>query len=355
MPRPRVMLIGLGGTIAMSADAGAVVPALGAAQLVAAVPGLAGAGVDVEVLDFRQTASASLSFDDLLGLAAVLDALDGVDGIVVTQGTDSMEETAYLLDLAYRGDTPVVMTGAMRAASAAGADGPANLLAAVRVAVSPQARGRGVLVVMADEIHAAVRVRKTHTTGVAAFRSPGGGVLGQVTEGRVRFVNAAARGPGVPLPALDPRRPRVRVALLTMALGDDGTLAETLLRDDAWHGAVIAGFGGGHVPAGVVPVLRRLAARMPVVLASRTGEGDVLTSSYGYPGGEVDLLGAGLIPAGPLDPLKARVLLHLLLSAGVPATHLPSAFTATADPSTAASPPLRVDLGRLPANRSPIT
>ena len=321
-------MIGLGGTIAMGSAGGAVVPALGAAQLLAAVPGLADVGADVEVLDFRQTASASLGFDDLLGLAAVLESLDGVDGIVITQGTDSMEETAYLLDLVYRGDTPVVLTGAMRAASLAGADGPANLLAAVRVAVSAPARGRGVLVVMADEIHAAVRVRKTHTTSVSAFRSPDGGPLGRVSEGRVHFVNTAARAPAVPRPALDPRRPRLRVALLTMALGDDGALAETLLRDDTWHGAVIAGFGGGHVPAATMPVLRRLAARMPVVLASRTGAGPVLTTSYGYPGGEVDLLAAGLIPAGPLDPLKARILLHLLLSAGVPAAGIPAAFAA---------------------------
>ncbi len=321
------MLIGLGGTIAMASSAGAVVPSLGTAQLLTAVPGLAATQADVEVLDFRQTASASLGFDDLLGLAAVLGALDGVDGIVVTQGTDSMEETAYLLDLVYRGDTPVVMTGAMRAASLAGADGPANLLAAVRTAIAPDARGRGVLVVMADEIHAASRVRKTHTTGVAAFRSPDGGPVGQIAEGRVRFASTPLTRPFVVLPALDPRRPRVRVALLTMALGDDGTLIESLLRDDAWHGAVIAGFGGGHVPAGVVPVLRRLAARMPVVLASRTGAGPVLTSSYGYPGGEVELLAAGLIPAGLLDPLKARVLLHLLLSAGLSAAEIPSAFT----------------------------
>ncbi|MFI5844539.1 asparaginase [Catenuloplanes sp. NPDC051500] len=320
------MLIGLGGTIAMASSAGAVVPALGAAQLLAAVPGLAGVGVDVEVLDFRQTSSASLSFDDLLGLAAVLDALDGVDGIVITQGTDSMEETGYLLDLVYRGDTPVVMTGAMRAASLAGADGPANLLAAVRTAISPEARGRGVLVVMADEIHAASRVRKTHTTSVAAFRSPDGGALGEITEGRVRFAGAMTARRTVATPALDPRRPRVRVALLTMALGDDGTLVEALLRDDAWHGAVIAGFGGGHVPAGVVPALRRLATRMPVVLASRTGAGPVLTSSYGYPGGEVELLAAGLIPAGMLDPLKARVLLHVLLAAGVPGAEIAPAF-----------------------------
>lgn len=319
------MLIGLGGTIAMASSAGAVVPALGAAQLSAGVPGLAGTGADVEVLDFRQSASASLSFDDMLGLAAVLDALDGVDGIVITQGTDSMEETSYLLDLVYHGDTPVVMTGAMRAASLAGADGPANLLAAVRTAVAPDARGRGVLVVMADEIHAAARVRKAHTTSVAAFVSPDGGPLGRVTEGGVRFVNDTGKRPRVPLPVLDPRRPRVRVALLTMALGDDGTLIETLLRDDAWHGAVIAGFGGGHVPAGVVPALRRLAARMPVVLASRTGAGPLLTSSYGYPGGEVELLAAGLIPAGTLDPLKARVLLYLLLAAGVPASRIPAA------------------------------
>src|SRR5688500_7915773 len=186
-PVRRVAVVGLGGTIAMTATpGGGVVPALSAEQLVAAVPGLAEIGVDVEVVDFRRVPGASLTFDDLSALAdEVRDrCAAGFDGIVVTQGTDTIEETSYYLDLRHAVPQPVVVTGAMRNPTLAGADGPGNLLAAILTAADPTARGLGCLVVFADGIHAARRVRKTHTTSTSTFRSPDGGPLGYLVEGR---------------------------------------------------------------------------------------------------------------------------------------------------------------------------
>jgi L-asparaginase len=313
-PGSRVTVFGLGGTIAMTAsDGGGVVPALSADQLVAAVPGLADSGVTVEVKDFRRVPGASLGFDDLEALVEAIrqQLADGVDGVVVTQGTDTIEETAYLLDLSLGRSEPVVVTGAMRNPTLAGADGPANLLAAVQVAASAQARDLGVVVVFADEIHAASRVRKTHSTSGFTFQSPTGGPLGYVVEGRARVVNRPAGR--VVLATANEWRP-VEVGLVTVVFGDTGVLLDGL--DSRLDGLVVAGFGVGHVPSRLVGTLADLASRMPVVLASRTGAGSVLTQTYAFPGSESDLQQRGLISAGFLDPLKARILLHRLLASG---------------------------------------
>jgi L-asparaginase len=320
----RVLLIGLGGTITMTTqEGGGVAPALSADDLVAAVPGLADLGVDVETLDFRRLPGAALGFDDLHAVWAVIRQrlATGVDGVVVVQGTDTIEETAYLLDLYHAGPEPIVVTGAMRNPTMAGADGPANLLAAVQTAAAPAARDLGCLVVFADEVHAARRVRKTHSTAPSTFQSPNGGPLGYLVEGRLRLVNLVTRRTVVPAPT-DERRPRI--ALLTVSLGDDGVLLDGLAaRVD---GAVVAGFGVGHVPQPLVPALQDLAGQVPVVLASRTGAGAVLTGTYGYPGSERDLIGRGLIAAGLLDPLKARILLYALLAAGADGKMVAAAF-----------------------------
>ncbi|GIF19706.1 L-asparaginase [Actinoplanes tereljensis] len=300
----RVLVVGLGGTIAMTGSAG-VVPSLTAQQLVDAVPGLPG---DLEVHSFRNKPGASLTLTDLTDLADLI-RQSSATGTVITQGTDTIEETAYVLDLLHTGPEPIVVTGAMRNPTLAGADGPANLLAAVTVAADPAARDLGCLVVLADEIHAAARVRKTHSMHVATFASANGGPLGYVVEGRPRLVNRPVQRYTLPSA---PTRESVRVGLCTATLGDDGTLLRTVA--EQVDGLVIAAFGVGHVPESWVPHLAEAAARIPVVLASRTGAGYVGTDTYGFPGSERDLLDRGLIPAGSLDPYKARLLLHLLLT-----------------------------------------
>jgi L-asparaginase len=360
----RVALFTLGGTIASTGQAtsttgsasagtaGGVAPRLTGGDLLSSVPGLKQAGAELVVHDFRQVPSSSLTIGDILALAtAIGDQVDaGVDGVVVSQGTDTIEETSFLFDLVYDGDAPVVFTGAMRNPTLAGADGPANLLAAVTVAAAPQARGLGGLVVLGDEIHAARFVRKAHTISVTAFISPPAGPLGFVAEGRAVVVTRPARRPALPaLTALTARPSRsagpgraVQTGLVTMVLGDDGALLEAAA--GRFDGLVVAGYGAGHVPAAVVGRLDELARRIPVVLASRTGAGMVLARTYGYPGSELDLRGRGLIGAGLLDPLKARLLLHLLLAAGATRDEIAAGFaSAGADPVAPPPPQGRPD------------
>ncbi|MFF5972668.1 asparaginase [Streptomyces sp. NPDC012769] len=307
----RVTVFTLGGTI--SARGGDAARMTGTEVL--AGLGVAPAGPDapdVELRDFRRVPSSSLSFEDLAALAdEVAQTVAAGSGVVVVQGTDTLEETAFLLDLLCTTEEPVVVTGAMRRPDLPGADGPANLAAALAVAADPGCRGLGVLVVLADEIHAARFAHKAHTTSVATFASAGAGPLGAVVEGEPRILLRPAVPTRLCPLAFDPD---VRVALLTLSVGDRGELLETVA--ERYDGLVVAAFGAGHVPAWLVDPLAALTARMPVVLASRTGAGATLSHTYRGPGSESDLLHRGLIPAGPLTPVKARLLLHALLSSG---------------------------------------
>ena len=314
MPLPKVLLIALGGTITMTRGAsGTIAPTLTAADLVQAVPGIA-AIADIEAVSPLTVPGASLSIDDVLAVAALADdhLARGAAGVVVIQGTDTIEETAFLLDLAVRRDRPVVVTGAMRGAQAPGADGPANVLAATLVGASPAAVGLGTLVVLNDEIHAARFVQKSHTALPSAFTSPLAGPLGYVIEGKPRLhVRPASRV----RPSISPSGAEQPVALVTMSLGDDGRLLRDLPRL-GYRGVVIEGMGAGHVPRVVAPIVGDLAAAMPVILASRVHAGPTFTATYGFAGSETDLLRRGAIAAGSLSSLKARLLLALLLRSG---------------------------------------
>lgn len=310
--RPTIALIALGGTIAMtpSASGPGVTPALTADDLVATVPGLYRVNATVRARSFRTVPGASLTFADLTELADLIDTITqhGIDGVVVTQGTDTLEETAYFLDITTSTTVPVVVTGAMRNPSLAGADGPANLLAAIQVAAHPAApHDLGAVVVMSDEIHAARHVRKTHTTSTAAFASPGAGPIGLVVEGKPRYLSQP--GPRLRIGIGDAKP---IVPLVTATLGDDFHLLRPV-REDI-DGLVVAAFGVGHVPADTVDLVHGYAKRIPVVLASRTGAGPIHRTSYSFPGSEYDLQQRELLNAGFLDPLKARILLRQLLA-----------------------------------------
>lgn len=310
--KPRLLVLSLGGTITMVPGAGrGIQPKLGAAELIASVPALAEIA-EIEAESPLRVASPSLTIGNLIDVAKRIEAAfaDGADGAVVIQGTDTIEESAFILDLLVGSDRPIVVTGAMRGADAPGADGPANLLAAVRVAAAVDARGLGTLVVLNYAIHAARFVLKSHTALPSAFLSPLVGPLGAVIEGRPRFFMRVTRNPC--LPAADgPPRP---VALVKATMGDETHLFR-LLAESGCSGFVIEGMGAGHVHADAAPILGALAARFPVVLASRVVAGPVFTETYGYPGAEIDLIGRGLIPAGYLSGLKARLLLSLALRA----------------------------------------
>ncbi|MFJ4208037.1 asparaginase [Paenarthrobacter sp. NPDC089675] len=314
---PKIAFFTLGGTIASvpNADGRDAIPRLSGSDLFASVPQVAELA-ELVPTSFRRYPSGDLTITDILELGELIEkkAVDGFDGVVVTQGTDTLEETSFLLDLVLHTDIPVVLTGAMRNAGLPGADGPANVLAAVRTAASPLAHGLGPLVVFNDEIHLARYVRKTHTSSTAAFRSPNAGPIGWVNEDRVHIpLVPRHKTEAVNLGA--DQAPLPRVALLKLGLDADADLLESAV-DLGYSGIIVEVFGGGHVPAKIVEALKRTAVNVPVIFASRTGAGELYRTTYAFPGSERDLLASGLMSAGVFDGCKARLLLTLLIAAG---------------------------------------
>ena len=331
---PKVAVFAMGGTIAMAGrGARGVTPSLDAAALIDAVPQLDDVAA-IEARTFRLLPSPEVTIPDLFALADAIEqaVAAGAHGAVITHGTDTMEESAFVLDRILALDAPVVVTGAMRNPTMAGPDGPANLLDAVRLAAYGPARGLGVMVVMNDRIHAARFVQKAETSNPAAFRSAPAGPLGWFAEGAVRLTGSP--GPRHTLAVARDAEP-APVALLTVTLGDDGRLIERAL-DAGYAGIVIECTGGGHAAHWVADKLVQAAERVPVVMASRTGAGEMLRQTYDFKGSEIDLLARGLISAGWLDGLKARLLLSLLLTAGADDTAIRAAFGAWLEPAPAA-------------------
>jgi L-asparaginase len=327
---PRVTIIVLGGTITMVPQAsGGIAPSVSGDDLVAAVPALVDVA-EIDVVTPFLVPGASLTFAQMATVADMVTAAgaNGADGVVVVQGTDTIDETSFLLDLACETgpDHPaIVVTGAMRGAAAPGADGHANLLAAVTVAAAPQAKGLGTLVVLNDEVHAARYVQKSDTGLPSAFTAPGLGPIGTVTEGtfRLRLLPVTSPRPTLPIAEAAP------VAIVQTGLGDDGRIIDTIA-GAGFQGAVIAAMGAGHVPAAIVERLDAIARSMPVVLSTRVPGGAVFEDSYGFAGSEMDLIRRGLIPAGLLPPHKARLLLACLLGAGFATDEIETHFKAFA-------------------------
>jgi L-asparaginase len=323
---PRVHVLALGGTIATRPDAsGAMQMGLGAEDLVAAVPALVRLA-DIRTETVSRVGSHSLSIDQIYELAARIRTLDA-DGVVVTQGTDTLEETSFLLDLLLERDIPLAVTAAMRNPALTSADGPGNLLAAVRVVCDPwvrsNARALGVLVVMLDEVYAATDVLKVHPTRINAFAATQTGPLAALVEDRVvpmalpvrdGVSHARAHLRSAPGGAVGP------VALLWMGLDESGGLIEAMLDSPnrlGYFGVVVASMGGGHVPERLVDRLARLGAVLPTVVSPRSGGGPLLRQTYGGPSAEIALRKAGLIWGGRLHPAKARILLDTCLRAGL--------------------------------------
>jgi L-asparaginase len=321
MPGDRtVTLLATGGTIACTVDAaGAAVPTLFAADLASSFP--APPGVRVVPVDVARFSSWNVTVPELLALSRrVTAALDECDGVVVTQGTDTLEETAYLLHLTVASSRPVVVTGAMRNASLPGHDGPRNLQAAVLTAASASSAERGCLVVFNDEIHLAGRVSKRHSTSMSTFQSPETGPMGAVDGSAVTYF-----GPPVARRTYSVNSGDARVPVLKVAVGLDASALEAVLAAGI-DGLVLEGTGVGHVPASWVPAVRSaVAAGVPVVLATRTGAGPV-RAEYGGPGGGHDLAAAGVILAGRRTGLMARIELICALGAGLRGEQLRAAF-----------------------------
>jgi L-asparaginase len=314
---PRVAVVFTGGTISMRHDpvAGGNVPVLGGAALLETVPGLDGIA-DLVPMDRGLTPASHFTFADLFRIAdTVRDALadPAIDGAVVVQGTDTIEETAFFLDLLHPGPKPVVITGAMRSASHADYDGPANLTAAVRVASSPVAADAdlGAVVVLDGSIEAADDVTKTHASAFDTFRGLNRGPLGRVADGRV--VLGTARGPRRQVGAT---RAAERVFLVTATVATDGTPI-TALHAAGADGFVVAATGAGNTAASLLAAAEAvLADGLPVVVTTRCPIG-AAGADYAFPGGGATWIRAGAIAAGHLGGPKARIALALGLGAGL--------------------------------------
>jgi L-asparaginase len=312
----KLAVLGLGGTIAMKQAASGAVPALSAEDLVEEIAEPLREHLR-HVENFRRVPGAHLELADLVSLAGRIRQLavaDAINGFVVVQGTDTIEETVFALDLLCSGPPPVIVTGAMRYAGQTSGDGPLNLDNSLCVAAAPEAKDRGAMVCFNDEIHAAWAVQKTATSNVAAFSSPGFGPLGHVIEGRAIFSLRSERR--LPIDANPEAIEPARIAILAAALGEGPDLVGCV-EDKGYQGLVVQAMGAGHLPARWVEPLSRLAAEMPVVLASRVSRGPLLEATYAFPGSESDLLARGLLSAGYLTPAKARILLSLALGAGL--------------------------------------
>ncbi|EKE32585.1 L-asparaginase [Salimicrobium jeotgali] len=229
------------------------------------------------------------------------------DGIVVTHGTDTLEETAYFLDLFLQTRKPVIVTGAMRSANEIGADGLYNLITAVRVASSDEAHEKGTLVVMNDEIHTAKSVTKTSTSNVATFQSPQYGPIGITTKQEVFFHHKITYREAYPVQQLSKN-----VVLLKVYAGMDGSIIDSLL-DSRVDGLVIEALGQGNVPPSMIGSLTAaVEAGVPVLVVSRCYQGFV-QPTYAYEGGGKHLEDIGLIFANGLNGPKARIKLMLAL------------------------------------------
>jgi L-asparaginase len=305
-PPPRaVRVVAAGGTIAMRGER--AVPALDASELVEQLPQVAGFHLEAETV--LSLPSTHLSLSDALDLARrACAAADGGEGVVLTTGTDTMEEVAVVCGLMYGGDAPIVITGANRPGSAPGADGPANLLDAIILARAPAAEGLGVVVAFGGEVHAAMTVRKIDSTGPVAFGSPTVGPIGRIVEGRV-WLHATPRRPT----PISIQRLEHRVSTVTTGLGDDGALLRYAA--EISDGVVLIALGAGHLSKEVLAELREAAQRVPVVITCRPDRSSMLFGTYGFDGAERDLRASGAICAPFLSAAAARMALLSCLGA----------------------------------------
>ncbi|MEM7254106.1 MAG: asparaginase [Pseudomonadota bacterium] len=278
-------------------------------ELLAKIPEVATVA-DVEPIPFAAIASTAIGPETWLELADVINALPSthpdIDGVVVTHGTASLEETAYFLNLTLTVSMPVVIVGAQRPATAISADGPINLVNAVRTAGSPNAHGKGVLVLLNDEIHAAREVTKTSTFRMQTFRTPDFGVLGHADADQIAFYRAPLRrvAPNTSFHVSTATR-LPRVDILMSYAGADGRDVDAFVQAGA-KGLVVAGFAPGLLPPGQLDALNRVADEVAIVQASRVGSGRVVPLESMQP--------LDCIPADNLTPQKARILLMLGLT-----------------------------------------
>lgn len=314
----KVIVITTGGTIACQADetGGGFKPTLTGKKLLDTVPHIGGI-VDFEIVNYSQIPGVDFSFGMLLELAKqvteMLNRFD-VDGVVISQGTDSLEEVAYFLELVVDSSKPVVLTGSMRTPDMPGFDGPANLYDSMILAGSEVAEGMGTAVVMNGKIHSAKFVTKANTTHPDAFQSSNGGIVGQVVENNVILFTRTCKAQAIPIIEKNVSKINVNVPLIKVCLEPGRELLEWLAQTA--DGIVIEAMGGGHVPSCLITSIAEASRNnIPVVITSRCGSGPLLTETYSFVGSEKSLRDAGAIFSN-LSGLKARIKLITLLCAG---------------------------------------
>ena len=322
MTTPRIAIFATGGTIVSSGASatqmtGYSIQGLDVNDLLAGVPAL-GDVADVEARQIANIDSSSMKATVWFDLARAIEetaAREDIDGIVVTHGTDTLEETAYFLNLVLKTAKPVVLTGAMRPATALSAEGPLNLLNAVRVAAHPDACGKGVLIVLNDTIGTARDMTKTHPTNVATFRGPDLGMIGSIAGERIEFIGASAKAHTLATPFTlslledycQTHAALPRVDIVYSHADDDGVMVRAALSAGA-KGIVHAGTGNGSIHEDTEPALFEAArAGVLIVRGSRVHGGSTVEGLRVWQD-------AGFIPAGSLNPQKARVLLQLILT-----------------------------------------
>ncbi|WP_413154279.1 asparaginase [Bartonella sp. cb54] len=309
----RIAIGTLGGTIAMVADNfGQMQPTLTSDILIKSVPSLNNVA-NIHAQTLTQLPSGSLSFKILFEVIewATQQIKAGAEGIVLTQGTDTLEETAFFLSLYWNKAEPLIITGAMRTPNELSADGPANILAATRVAAHPQSRNKGVLVVINDTIHSPYWIQKSHTVKIETFQSDPAGTLGTILEGQLIYFNDQNF---FPTTFEIPQKDNHQVALIYSSLSSDTQLMKFCLESGYYAGIVIAGFGAGHCSFQAADIVRQYAQKIPIIIASRCYNGSTTRITYGYKGSETDMITSGALMSGYLSATKARLLLWAFLA-----------------------------------------
>ena len=304
----KVVIVTTGGTIAMTKTHEGVVPFSSGNSLITQIPGLENIA-KIEHVEFSNVPSPYMTPKMMWELSRLVQKIvddPDVDGVVITHGTDTLEETSYFLDLTVKTEKPIVFTAAMRNINELGTDGPRNVLSSVRVAASDSARGMGVMVCLNDELHAAREVTKTYTSNVATFDSPGYGPIGIVDEDAVVFFRKPLLRMHIETDEIEER-----VALVKTFTGDDGRFLIEAVKM-GYKGIVLEGFGRGNVPPKVADAVSEVVKDVPVVLTSRCFKGRVL-DVYAYKGGGADLVKRGVILGQEVSSQKARIKLMIVL------------------------------------------
>lgn len=308
----KIAVVFNGGTISMKVDPRiqAAVPSLTGEEIMKMVTGIE-KYAEVESFTFSNLPSPHMSPEDMINLSKYIKNIlkrDDIDGVVVTHGTDSLEETAYLLDLTIKSNKPIIVTGAMRSSSELGYDGPANLSASICTAISDEAKGRGVLVCLNDELNCASEVTKANSMKLNAFQSPNFGPIGIVDNNEVIFYRDSIKKQHIETDNIE-----TKVDLIKCVSGLDSRFINFCI-EQGDKGLVIEGMGRGNIPPKMVEGIKKAIEKgIPVVLVSRCFEGRVL-DTYGYPGGGKELRNLGVIFGDNLPGQKARIKLMLVLS-----------------------------------------